>query len=414
MIAVKVDNSFSTSFKEIEYKMDLKKQLYKLTEIGIALSTERDLDKLLEKILLEARNFTHAEAGTLYIREGDKLLFAVTQNDWMNRKNQDNKEETSLKGSYLPISKSSIAGYVAATGEILNIPDAYEIGEEEEYSFNKDYDLKEGYRTKSMLIVPLKEPSGNILGVLQLINAKDTDGLVIPFDPAIEPLVQSLASQAAVALKNAQLTQEIKTAYLDTIYRLSIAAEYKDTDTGFHVKRMSHYSAIIAEELGFSEDEVENILYASPMHDIGKIGVPDRILQKPGKLTPEEFEEMKKHTLIGAEILSHSDSDILQLSEKIALSHHEKYDGSGYPYGVSGESIPMEARIVAVADVFDALTSKRCYKPAFSVEKAVSIIQESSGSHFDPKVVEAFLKGLPKILTVKNKYSDQELEKEKA
>ncbi len=414
MIAVKVDNSFSTSFKEIEYKMDLKKQLYKLTEIGIALSTERDLDKLLEKILLEARNFTHAEAGTLYIREGDKLLFAVTQNDWMNRKNQDNKEETSLKGAYLPISKSSIAGYVAATGEILNIPDAYEIGEEEEYSFNKDYDLKEGYRTKSMLIVPLKEPSGNILGVLQLINAKDTDGLVIPFDPAIEPLVQSLASQAAVALKNAQLTQEIKTAYLDTIYRLSIAAEYKDTDTGFHVKRMSHYSAIIAEELGFSEDEVENILYASPMHDIGKIGVPDRILQKPGKLTPEEFEEMKKHTLIGAEILSHSDSDILQLSEKIALSHHEKYDGSGYPYGVSGESIPMEARIVAVADVFDALTSKRCYKPAFSVEKAVSIIQESSGSHFDPKVVEAFLKGLPKILTVKNKYSDQELEKEKA
>lgn len=392
--------------------MDLKKQLYKLAEIGIALSVERNINRLLERILLEARNFTKAEAGTLYIREGDRLRFAVTQNDAIAPK-KDSSVSDRLRGLYMLISKSSFAGYVASTGEILNIDDAYEIGEDKEYTFNKEYDIKQGYRTKSMLIFPLKDTSQNVLGVLQLINAKDESGESVAFSKEYENMVQALASQAAVALKNAQLTDELKKVYLDTIYRLSVAAEFRDTDTGFHVKRMSHYSAIISEKMGYSPDEVENILYASPMHDIGKIGVPDRILQKPGKLTVEEFDEIKKHTVFGAQILANSDSGILQLSEKIALAHHEKYDGSGYPYGLKGDEISMEGRIVAVADVFDALTSKRCYKPAFAIEKALAIIKEGKGTHFDPQCVEAFLKGLEEILQIRERFSNEDQEQKK-
>ncbi|RME04722.1 MAG: HD domain-containing protein [Planctomycetota bacterium] len=388
--------------------MDIQKQIYKLTEIGIALAEERNLDKLLDKILRETRLFTGAEAGTLYIRDKDHLVFAVIQNDALGSRCQ--KITQNLRGQQLSISSSSMAGYVARTGRILNIEDVYQIKEGSEYHFNPEFDKKEGYRSQSMLIVPMKDAQGNILGVLQLINAKK-ENEVIPFDSSKEMLVLSLASQAAIALKNAQLTKKLKEVYLDTIYRLSIAAEYRDSDTGAHVRRMSHYSAVIAKHLGFSEEEVENILYASPMHDVGKIAIPDRILQKPGKLTKEEFEEMKKHTLIGAEILGNSDSKVLQLSEKIALSHHEKMDGSGYPYGLKGEQIPLEARIVAVADVFDALTSPRCYKPPFPVPKALEIIKEESGAHFDPRCVEAFLKGLEEILEIKKKY--QELENEK-
>ena len=391
--------------------MDVKKQLLKLTEIGIALTAERDISKLLAKILREARYFANAEAGTLYIKEQNKLRFAVTQNDGIDNPTgapeaADASRSTFLRGLYLEISKKSMAGYVAYTGEVLNIDDVYHISSEKEYSFNPEFDKKQNYRCQSMLIVPMKDEKNEVIGVVQLINAKNERKETITFLPEIEPLVLSIASQAAVALRNAQLHDEMKRVYLDTIYRLSVAAEYKDTDTGMHIKRMSHYSAIIASELGFSDDVVENILYASPMHDIGKIGIPDGILKKPGKLTDEEFDTMKTHTIIGAQILSQSDNEILKLSEKIALTHHEKYDGSGYPNKIKGEEIPIEGRIVAVADVFDALTSPRCYKPPFPVEKALSIIKEGSGTHFDSKCVDAMLSGLKRILEVKSQYKD--------
>ena len=188
----------------------------------------------------------------------------------------------------------------------------------------------------------------------------------------------------------AQAVEKTKIASLDTVYRLSRAAEYKDEDTGAHVERMSHYSSAIARKMGFNEAFVEQILWASPMHDIGKIGIPERILQKPGKLDEEEMNIMRQHTIIGAKILKGANADFIKLAEIISLNHHEKWNGSGYPNGVKGSDIPLAARIVAVADVFDALTSERPYKKPFPLEKALAIINEGRGIHFDPDIVDTF------------------------
>jgi putative two-component system response regulator len=198
--------------------------------------------------------------------------------------------------------------------------------------------------------------------------------------------------------------ERIKAASLDTIYRLSIASEYKDEDTGAHIKRMSHYSAAIARRMGMDENTIEMILYAAPMHDVGKIGIPDKILMKPGKLDPQEWEIMKTHSVIGARILAGSDAEFIQLGETIAHFHHEKWDGSGYPDGLIGIDIPISCRIVAIADVFDALTSKRPYKKPFSLEKSLDIIRDGRGSHFDPDVVDAFFDIQEEILAIKERF----------
>jgi putative two-component system response regulator len=201
--------------------------------------------------------------------------------------------------------------------------------------------------------------------------------------------------------------EQIKEASLDTIYRLSMASEYKDEETGAHIKRISRYSAAVSRHLGLDESTVETILYAAPMHDLGKIGIPDIILVKPAKLDPIEWEIMKLHTVIGAKILKGSDAEFIKLGETIARSHHEKWDGSGYPDGLKGIEIPIAGRIVAIADVFDALTSKRPYKEPFSVEKSLDIIKEGKGSHFDPDVVDAFLAIQDEILTIKKQYAEE-------
>jgi len=199
--------------------------------------------------------------------------------------------------------------------------------------------------------------------------------------------------ETEVARRTQELTkafEKIKVASLDTVYRLSRAAEYKDEDTGAHVQRMSHYSSAIARKLGLDDEFIENILWAAPMHDVGKIGIPDRVLLKPGKLDSDEWVIMRQHTTIGAEILKDADADFIKLAAEIALTHHEKWDGSGYPNGIKGSDIPLAGRIVALADVFDALTTERPYKEPFPLEKALAIIKEGEGSHFDPQIAEAF------------------------
>lgn len=200
--------------------------------------------------------------------------------------------------------------------------------------------------------------------------------------------------------------ERLKEASLDTIYRLSKAAEYRDEDTGSHIIRMSNYAAAIAEQMGLNENTVEAILYAAPMHDIGKIATPDSILLKPGKLNPDEWEIMKLHTVHGAEILKRPSTGFIKPAEIIALTHHEKWDGSGYPSGLAGEDIPLVGRIVAIADVFDALTSKRPYKKVFSLDRAFGTILENKGLHFDPTVVEAFFNIELKLLSIKDRYID--------
>ena len=202
--------------------------------------------------------------------------------------------------------------------------------------------------------------------------------------------------------KIAEAHSKLRDASLETIFRLARAAEYKDEDTGNHIISMSRISAFLAERVGCNSTVVERILYASPMHDIGKIGIPDRILTKNGPLNDEEWAIMRMHTVFGGQILENSDIGFLRLGEVIALTHHEKWDGSGYPRGLKGKEIPLAGRIVAVADVFDALMSKRPYKPPLTIEQTVEIVKAGSGSHFDPEVVRVFLESLPEIIKLYN------------
>ena len=201
-------------------------------------------------------------------------------------------------------------------------------------------------------------------------------------------------------------TEAIQERERETLLRLAKAGEYRDEGTGNHVLRIAHYSRLMAEALSFSAQQCEDIGLAAPMHDIGKVGIPDRILLKPGRLTEDEFRVVREHARIGYEILKDSPSHYLQLGATIALSHHERFDGSGYPHGIAGAAIPLAARIVAVADVFDALTSARPYKRPWSVTAAVQYIRDLSGSHFDPDCVGAFLGNLEAIRTVRKQLHD--------
>lgn len=203
-------------------------------------------------------------------------------------------------------------------------------------------------------------------------------------------------------------TQALKRSRLEVVRRLGRAAEYRDNETGLHTIRMSRCAALLARSLGWSEADAERMLHASPMHDIGKIGIPDSILLKPGRLDGPERAVMQRHTVIGAQILSDGDCDILQLARTIALSHHEKWDGSGYPHALAGTDIPQAARIVAVCDVFDALTSRRPYKDAWSVDDATALVLEQGGRHFDPEVVRHFMRLLPEILQIRQDHVEPE------
>lgn len=217
-------------------------------------------------------------------------------------------------------------------------------------------------------------------------------------------LVADRATTLAHEIKRA--TDEIYARERETIVRLAKAAEFRDPETGAHVQRMAHFSRLIAEALGWSPEQCDMILNAAPMHDVGKLGTPDHILLKAGKLTPDEFAIMQQHASIGWEILKESASPILQMAAEIARSHHEKYDGTGYPRGLKGEDIPEVGRIVAVADVFDALTSERPYKKAWPVEAAVDYLTQNRGKHFDPRCVDAFMNKWEDVLAVRERYRD--------
>lgn len=212
-----------------------------------------------------------------------------------------------------------------------------------------------------------------------------------------------------ISLKSSQLAlalQRLKDASMEVIWRLTAASEYRDNETGEHIKRMSHYSAAIAQKMRLKKKTIDTLHYAAPMHDIGKIGIPDTILLKPGPLNEEEWRIMQSHTTMGADILSGSNIGFVRLAEVIALTHHEKWDGSGYPNGLKGPKIPRIGRIVALADVFDALTSRRPYKEPFSVEKANRIITEGKGNHFDPEIVDVFFSIQETILQIKARFQE--------
>ncbi|MDV7104815.1 two-component system response regulator [Vibrio sp. TH_r3] len=238
-----------------------------------------------------------------------------------------------------------------------------------------------------------------------------TDYITKPISP---PLVLarvktqlSLYDQARHLEKLVQTrTAELNETRFEIIRRLGRAAEYKDNETGLHVVRMSKYTKLLAEKVSDNTDWIDLLYNAAPMHDIGKIGIPDRVLLKPGKLDAEEWDTMKQHSSYGGEIIGEHASPLLQLAKEVAIYHHEKWDGTGYPHGLAGTDIPLSARIVAITDVFDALTSVRPYKAAWPMDKVIDLLQEEAGKHFDPSLVPKFLECLPEIIKVRDQHQD--------
>lgn len=261
--------------------------------------------------------------------------------------------------------------------------------------------LKEKERTKSIPIIFVTALSDEV-DETEGFDAGAVDYITKPISPAV------VKARVRTHL-NLVRSDALLESRLQVVQRLGRAAEYKDNETGMHVMRMSHYAKELALAYGLSEAQAEILLHAAPMHDLGKIGIADSIMLKPGKLTDEEFATMKHHPEIGAEIIGDcGDSLLLQVAKSVSLTHHEKWDGSGYPNGLMGEEIPIEGRICAIADVFDALTSKRPYKDAWSIEKTVDFMESQKGQHFEPKLVELMIEIMPKILDIKAKFKDED------
>ena len=493
-----------------EMKPDLNDRLKRLNEIGVALSVERDLNVLLERIIQEARRFTYADAGTLYLVKDDHLTFEIAQNDTLKSFVGGRHGESNMPP--VPLNKESVSGYVAVTGETLNIEDVYS---EQQYQFEgpKSYDRMTGYRTTSLLAVPMQDHEDQIIGVLQLLNAtSQSGGEVVAFSRQEEALIQSLASQAAVAINNVRLIQETEALFESFVRVMATAIDERSPYTGGHIRRVAEMAMVMAEavnackegplaERGFSADELNELRVAGWMHDIGKITTPEWVVDKPTTLTtiydridllrtrftlirqavelellkreaageereglaeererrlaeledelafverantPGEFmadEDLERLQEVGAKIFVCSGEEWPYLTENelynlsirkgtltdeerkkindhaaltirmleqipftrklqqvpgIAGAHHEKLDGSGYPQGLGAEEISLQARILALVDIFESLSADdRPYKRAMPQELVLRILQEEVDfQHIDPALFELFL-----------------------
>jgi len=268
--------------------------------------------------------------------------------------------------------------------------------------FNAEVDKKTGYETHNMMVIPMFNSHNDIIGAFQVINKHKGE-----FNQTDMKYLMLAASYSAETLDAALMAEENDQTQKEMIFLMSEAVEKRSKETGNHIKRVASYSRILSLAYGLSEEEAYVLEFASPMHDIGKIGIPDAILNKPGKLSVDEFEIMKGHALLGYEILSASPRGMLKAAATVAYEHHEKWDGSGYPKGLKGEEIHIFGRITAVADVFDALGSDRCYKKAWPLEDILTLFKEESAKHFDPKLVELLLDNLDDILIIRDKYKDE-------
>ena len=408
--------------------LDEKQKLFQIIDLGHEIAQVKDVDILLERILTIARQFVNADAGSIYIKEDNRLKFSYTQNDTLQ-----NKLPTGHKLIYstfsIPVNNESISGYVAGNGTMLNIEDVYKIPDNVPYSFNKGCDEISGYRTKSMLTFPMTTTRDQVIGVLQLINAKDRDGNILPFAKEDEPFVKHFANNAAIAIERAQLTRAI-------ILRMIKMAELRDPkETGAHVNRVAAYSIEIYEKWalgrGIPVDEIEKnkdiMRIAGMLHDVGKVAISDVILKKPGKLDADEYEIMKQHTFLGARLFTDQYSDFDEASSLVALNHHERWDGNGYPGyinpftghpivgyqlkegkvpGKKGEDIPAFGRIVAIADVYDALSCKRVYKEPWDEDRVLETLKSERGKQFDPEMIDAFFDSLDIIKSVSSRYPE--------
>ncbi|MFM9169017.1 MAG: GAF and HD-GYP domain-containing protein, partial [Phycisphaerales bacterium] len=392
------------------------------TRLGMELSRIHDFHLLMERILSEARGLTGADAGTIYTREGDALRFAFSQNDTLEAPGRHSS--TRFSSLVVPVSPRSIAGYCAMTGASVNVADAYALDPGTPWQFDRSYDAMTGYRTTSVVAVPMRDSSDVVLGVLQLLNARGPEeGVPGRFGAVDERLAEHFASMATVVLERAQVTERV-------ILRMIRMAEVRDpAETGPHIERVSGYACVLFDEWarrrGFTgpgfERQRDRLRIAAKLHDVGKIGISDVILKKPGRLDADELRQMQQHTVIGARLFADSPTQFDETAREVVLNHHERWDGTGYPGhvdldgrpivdpatgvvrtgGKRGEEIPLFARIVCVADVFDALTSRRAYKEAWSEEQALEYVRAERGRQFDPGLVDILLSQLDALRAVR-------------
>lgn len=401
-----------------------------ITQIVLDINEVKDIDLLLERILSSVRMVLNADAGSIYLKEGDTIKFSYTQNDTLKSRLSPGRKLV-YKSFSIPVNDRSIAGYVANHNKTVNIPDVYMLDENAPYTFDASFDELSDYRTCSMLTVPMPNQRGDVLGVMQVINALDGDQSPVPFEHTDEELIRHFATSAALAVERARMTRDI-------ILRMISMAELRDPrETGSHVNRVGAYSVEIYEEWAKgkgipTEDVVRQkdvLRMAAMLHDVGKVAISDLILKKPARLNIDEYEIMKSHTYLGARLFKDINSDFDEIAAQVALNHHEKWDGTGYPGHIDPvtntvlpghedenglpklkkkDEIPLFGRIVAVADVYDALCSRRSYKEPWDEDRILEEMRKSSGTHFDPEIVDAFFTCLDVLKSIAERYPDSD------
>jgi len=407
-----------------------------IIKLDSELNQIQDVDLLLERILLEARKVVRADAGSIYVVEKEKtgneiinkLAVKYAQNDTLAKSLQPGKKLIYSVFS-LAINEKTVSGYCALTRKLVNVPDVYNISSDAPYSYNTSYDRMSGYKTISTLAMPLQTSEGRLLGVIQIINSQDGKGNVVPFSKDDEILITHFATNASLALQKAYVTRAM-------ILRMIKMSELRDPkETGTHVNRVAGYAVEIYDRWAYrhnvpkeEREQFKDILkIASMLHDVGKVAISDVILKKPARFTPEEFAVMQHHTLYGAQLFEDSQSPVDAVALDVAMTHHENWDGTGYPgwvdpvtgdpvktneegkaLGKKGEEIPLAGRIVALADVYDALCSRRVYKEPWTEEDVLEEIKKLSGTKFDPELIDVFFEILPSIQQIRSLYPEYE------
>ncbi|OMF29064.1 hypothetical protein BK133_18130 [Paenibacillus sp. FSL H8-0548] len=374
-----IDESYS-------YKFDLTPELLLkvIFEYTAKIANEKRLDSILVLMANMGREMVVADRCTVWLIDALRNeLFTVVAHG--------------VQEIRVPYG-SGLVGTAISTGQPIFIDDAYE-----DSRHNQESDKKTGYRTKSIMTIPFRNNQGEVIGAYQAIN-KLTEKQI--FSTQDMEYLSLAASYSGKSLESFMLNEEIVETQKEIILAMGKIGEGRSKETGNHVKRVAQYSYILALGMGMSETEADMLRSASPMHDIGKVAIPDSVLNKPGKLTEDEFEQMKHHADIGYHLLRNSKRQLLQAAAIVAWQHHEKWDGSGYPRGLKGEAIHVYGRITALADVFDALGSSRVYKAAWELDRILGLIKEERGRHFDPQVVDVFFKELPAILEVRAHEAD--------
>jgi HD-GYP domain-containing protein (c-di-GMP phosphodiesterase class II) len=395
----------------------------------------QDFDILLERILLEARKIVRADAGSIYVPEfsvekekpTEKLAIKYSQNDTLSAK-LPKREKLIYSLFSVPIDKKTISGYCALTRRLINIPDMYDIEKDAPYSFNPQYDVVSQYKTVSTLTIPLINSDDQLVGVIQVINSRNESGEIVPFSKSDEAVISHFAITASSALQRAHSTRSM-------VLRTVKMSELRDPkETGVHVNRVASYSVEIYDRWAYlhkipavQREKVKDILrIAAMLHDVGKVAIPDSILKKPGRFNDEEYRIMQRHTIYGASLFNNPQSPLDEISRDVALTHHENWDGAGYPgwfdpvaekpiktdetgkpLGKKGEEIPLAGRIVALADVFDALCSRRVYKEPWEEREVLNEMRKLRGTKFDPELTDIFLDIYPSIKRIQSLYKEE-------